>query len=210
MQISGTGNGHDPGMHQITKCIHSETVSKRNGGAVPTSHSGEKQTSAIAKPQPDGQFSLAAWLKDKLSDGRKLLQRIWGEKAAGDDLHTGQLATTQDIYSAGYEAVSPVPVRQQVTESNSYFAAIEDTGKEKQSIWEKVKVKFHSIAGQLLGRFSNRNSLQSKQEKPKEDLRKHSTYRQDDVEIDCILTDDSYLMDSYDRKGEYSKLSVKK
>ena len=73
-----------------------------------------------------------------------------------------------------------------------------------------MKVKFYSIAGQLLGRFSNRNSLQSKQEKPKEDRRKHSTYRQDDVEIDCILTDDSYLMDSYDRKGEYSKLSVKK
>jgi hypothetical protein len=175
-----------------------------------TSHDGGKQTPAKTNRQPEEPFSPVVWLKDALSTGRKFLRRVWGEKTGTEEPHTEQPTAIPDSYPIGYEAMVPVPARQQSAENNPYFAAIKDTGKEKQSIWEKVRVKFHSIAGQLMGRFSNRNSLQTKQEKPKDDLRKHSTYRQDDVEIDCILTDDSYLMDSYDRKGEYSKLSVKK
>ncbi len=81
-----------------------------------------------------------------------------------------------------------------------------------------MKVRFKDITGQLAGhlpkKFSGflqtRNSFQARQQKPKQDLRKHSKYREDKVEIDCVLTDDSYLLDSYDRKGEYSKLSTKK
>jgi len=94
--------------------------------------------------------------------------------------------------------------------NNPYFSAIEDTGKQKQTAWEKVRVRLQAFTGQLSGRFAGRNSFETRQQKPKQDLRKHSRYRQDDLEIDCILTDDSYLLDSYDRKGEYSKLSPKK
>jgi hypothetical protein len=68
------------------------------------------------------------------------------------------------------------------------------------------------LADHLPGRFfgfQTRSSFQSGS-RPKGDLRRKSRYRKDEVEIDCILTDDSYLMDSYDRKGEYSKLTTKK
>lgn len=238
MQINGVGSGHNHSMHQVTDCMHSQSVSKKDGGAaVSSAGSSTRHTQVSLNQQPEGQFSLVSWWKDTLSGGRKLLQKIWGDGSGvaqatenvGENIlqteeqvmaqmgnpdegqaHTGRSHVGQDMHIAGYEAVPPTTARQQALESNPYFSAIEDTGREKQNIWEKVRVKFQSIAGQLMGRFSNKNSFQTKQEKQKEDLRRHSRYRQDDLEIDCILTDDSYLLDSYDRKGEYSKLSTKK
>ena len=103
-------------------------------------------------------------------------------------------------------------------QENPYFSAVENIGGRQETLWRKMKVRFKDITGQLAGhlpkKFSGflqtRNSFQARQQKPKQDLRKHSKYREDKVEIDCVLTDDSYLLDSYDRKGEYSKLSTKK
>ena len=66
------------------------------------------------------------------------------------------------------------------------------------------------LSGRLPGRFAGfwaKETFQTKQEQPKEDLRKRSKYRQNELEIDCVLTDDSYLQDSYNSKGEYSKLA---
>lgn len=234
MQINGMGNSHNNSMHQVTECRHDHTVSKKEpGGAAASAHS-TVQSEGTGYQQQAGRISLSSWLKNTLSDGKKMLLKIWGDSAEGaadvqnvgenvllteeqvmvqmDTPKEGNAHTTQD-FSTSYrsqELAATAAVRQPLQESNPYFSAIEDTGREKQSIWEKVKVKFHSIAGQLLGRFSNKNSLHTKQQKSKEDLRKHSRYREDDVEIDCILTDDSYLMDSYDRKGEYSKLTTNK
>lgn len=100
-------------------------------------------------------------------------------------------------------------------QSNPYFLAVEKAEKQ-QNLLQKVKVRFRSAADFLAkkfpfsGRFSGKNSFQAKQEKPKEDLRKRSHYREDDLEIECLLTDDSYLLDSYDRRGEYSQLSTRK
>lgn len=112
-------------------------------------------------------------------------------------------------------ASAAVPLPKSI-QDNPYFSAIENTGGQ-ETLLQKAKVKFKDITGQLAGHlpggfFSarNRGSFQAKQEKSKEDLRKHSRFHGDELEIDCILTDDSYLLDSYDRKGEYSKLSAKK
>ena len=77
----------------------------------------------------------------------------------------------------------------------------------------RLKGTAGQLAGHLPGNFFNaqtNNSFQAGKERSREDLRKHSKFRKDELEIDCILTDDSYLLDSYDRKGEYSKLSTKK
>lgn len=122
-------------------------------------------------------------------------------------LHTPQIAAA---------ATAIQPTVHSAIGNNPYFAAVEDTGRQKETLWQKVKVKFGNVAGQLAGRlprrffnFEAKNSFHEKQEKRKEDLRKHSRFRRDEVEIDCILTDDSYLLDSYDRKGEYRQLSAK-
>lgn len=124
---------------------------------------------------------------------------------ASSMLHTPQIAAAATM------------VRQSHTIGNNpYFSAIEDTGRQEETLWRKVRVKFENVAGQLTGHlprkffnFQAKNSFHEKQEKRKEDMRKHSRFRKDEVEIECILTDDSYLLDSYDRKGEYRKLTTK-
>lgn len=130
-----------------------------------------------------------------------LQQNFYQEQA-----HTNTLSVSQ--IEAAAAAVQPV----QNVNSNPYFSTIQDNVASQQTIWQKMKVRFQNITGFLAKHFSfsNSSSFQTRQERPKEDLRRHSRYREDDLEIDCIITDDSYLMDSYNKKGEYSKLSAGK
>lgn len=124
-----------------------------------------------------------------------------------------QVPHAPQVAAAATAVTSP-----QGVQDNPYFSAIENIGERQDTLWRKMKVRFKDITGQLAGhlpkKFSGflqtKNSFQAKQERPKQDLRKRSKYRRDEVEIDCVLTDDSYLLDSYDRKGEYSKLSARK
>lgn len=121
------------------------------------------------------------------------------QQASPHVLHNPQIA-------AAATAVKPLDMLQ----GNPYFA-VEDSSTQRQTIWQKMKVQFEAVAGYLTKRFafSGKNSFQAKQEQPKEDLRKRSRYRGDKLDVECVLTDDSYLLDSYDRKGEYSQLSTR-
>lgn len=233
MQINGVGNGtgHNHNAHQVTGCIHEEKVSKKSGAsATASANQNTAQSNNSQYTQQPGGFSLSSWWKKLLAGGQKLFVSIWGEVPVKDvesgkdeglqdmeqvmapigDAEEGQSDLGTTTNTMGAEAAAASGFRQQDLHNNPYFSAIEDTGKEKQNLWAKMRVRFQELTGQLTGRFSNKNSFQTKQQKPKEDLRKHSRYRQDDLEIDCILTDDSYLLDSYDSKGAYSKLSPKK
>ncbi len=235
MQINGVGSGstHNHNMHQVTGCVHDHSVSKKEVGAAASSSTNDKMQSDISQyKQQEGQFSLASWLKNTLGNGKKLLLKIWGEPVGEEAANGGnganisksadqamaQVEKTDKGISGveqhptieAQEALAGAVVQPQNLHNNPYFSTVEDTGRQKQSVWEKVRVRFQSIAGQLTKQFSGKNAFQAKQQKPKEDLRRHSRYRENDLEIDCILTDDSYLLDSYDRKGGYSKLSTKK
>lgn len=233
MQINGLGNGtgHNHNMHQVTGCMHDESVLKKGSAAAASGSQNAKQGNLSQYTQQESGFSLSSWWKKLLAGGQKLFVSIWGEAPATKTVESTKDEGLQDVdqvmaslgesetgqsdmgtpaSSTGAEAIAGTAHSKPDLHNNPYFSAIEDTGKQKQNAWEKVRVRFYSMTGHLAGRFSGRNSFQTKQQKPKEDLRKHSRYRQDDLEIDCILTDDSYLLDSYDRKGEYSKLSPKK
>lgn len=233
MQINGVGSGgaHNHNMHHVTDCRQEKNVSKKvQTGAASSSHNAMPQSTGQSAQQSSG-FSLSSWWKKLLAVGQKLYIGVWGEAPAGKNADAikeeGQQNEPQVMASLGEDEdgqtdvgtllnttnaaeMTGAAVTKPDLHNNPYFSAIEDTGKQKQTTWEKVRVRFHSLMGQLSGRFSGRNSFETNQQKPKEDLRKHSRYRQDNLEIDCILTDDSYLLDSYDRKGEYSKLSPKK
>lgn len=131
----------------------------------------------------------------------KSLQQDFPQK-----LHTPQIA-----------AAATAMTQMQDMRSNPYFSAVDRADDSQGNLWQRIKVKFKNTAGQLAGHLpgkffsaQTKSSFQAKQDRPKEDLRKHSKFRKDEVEIDCVLTDDSYLLDSYDRKGEYSRLSAKK
>lgn len=212
MQINGLGNGtaqHHHNMHHVTDCRHGQSTSQKGASQVPSSPSkGSMQKFPNQSAQPESVFSLSSWWKKLLAAGQKFYISIWGE--AKDGRVDSQDSIESVGETAGVAEIAGTALNKTDVHNNPYFSAIEDTGKQKQTAWEKVRVRFQSFTGQLTGRFSGRNSFETRQQKPKQDLRKHSRYRQDDLEIDCILTDDSYLLDSYDRKGEYSRLSPKK
>lgn len=138
-----------------------------------------------------------------------------GASSAGQNTRRPDMP--QALHTSQIAAAATAVNQPQTVQNNPYFSAVEDTGRQQENLWQKVKVKFNSIAGQLAGHlpgkafnFQTRSSFQARKERSKEDLRKRSKFRKDEVEIDCVLTDDSYLMDSYDRKGEYSTLSTRK
>jgi len=214
MQTNGIGNNHND-MHHVTNCIHnhkhrldSQMPSVAGGGAEKTSVQPTK-----AATQQEKTMSLADWLKNTISDARGLLGRIWGSDIGavqGDVASPVGTETMADIAHIETASTAVTPVRD--VNNNPYFAALTEESTPKQSTWQKIKIRFQNITGFLTKRFSfaGGSASHTRQEQPKEDLRRHSRYRKDDVEIDCILTDDSYLMDSYNKKGEYSKLSTDK
>lgn len=164
------------------------------------------QGEVIAQAGIETVTDIAAQNASEVVTGSVSVQSGLQQNLQQDQTHTNALHVSQ------IEAASATVQPTQNFNNNPYFAAIQEDTAPRQTIWQKLKVRFQNISGFLAKRFSfsNSSSFQTKQERPKEDLSRHSRYREDEVEIDCILTDDSYLMDSYNKKGEYSKLSADK
>lgn len=87
----------------------------------------------------------------------------------------------------------------------------------QEGMWRRIKVRFKDIAGQLTGhlrgntsRFQPKRPFQAKQAITREEPGKTGKPRRDAVEIANYHVEESYLLDSYDRKGGYSKISTKK
>jgi len=247
MQFNGIGSEHDHHMHQITNCMHEHGHYKKDVGQMPWAASQAGNAQTVQQAGQDGQLSLSAWMDRLLGAGRRLLRGIWGSNEtaapgeAGSQSGTAQvLAQMRDdsvsesirtsLSSQNHHqsdasltphtsqiaaAASAVPA--EPPRSVAYYAAAQDVGKVQETLWQKVRVKFKNIAGQLAGHLPGkffdlqaRNSFGAKQERPKEEIRRQAKPRRDRVEIGSIQVEESYLLDSYDRKGEYSRLSAKK
>ena len=238
MQIGGIGNSglgsHSSASHRVTPNLHHDHETKKEGNmrisAAPSG--GEKVT------QASQQLSLLDILKDVFVRGKSLLGRLWGTESGGaspvgsqqitdgiraQQAGTDPLVTLHDNASHDTHvsvASTAVQPQQMPLGNNPYFTTHSDPGKIKENLFQRIRVKFRDTAGQLTkrfggrlgerlaGRFSGKNTLNSRRQKSKEDMRRHSRYKEEDREIDCVLTDDSYLLDSYDRKGEYSRLTT--
>lgn len=238
MQLNEVGSGHGSDMHHVTNCIHSHAHLDKKGqiGAAASSNT-SLQSMMAAESQADAQFSLAAWLDKTLNSGRKLWGSIWGNgdaagvidsgKESGSERGAEQVSAAfrqddswsaqQGLHTPQIAAAAAAVVPPQDIHNNPYFSAVDRSDDRQGNLWQRAKVKFKNMAGQFTGRFPGkfsssqaRDSFQARQERPREDLRKHSKFRRDELVIDCVLTDDSYLLDSYDRKGAYSKLSAGK
>ncbi len=229
MQLSGIGSENHSSAHHVTKCIHDHGGGDKDSGAAGAHSAASSQVHTALQEKQDPVFSLNTLLQ-KLWDGaRNCFGKFLGiyveggadsgrpgtntAKAVPETIETlalgdekqadGSLLHNPQLSNAA-SAVTP----RQFVQNNPYFAAVSDTGQEKQKIWQKAKVRFQEISKHLTGQLSSKNSFHTGQQKPKQDLRRHSRYRKDDLEIECVITDDSYLMDSYNRKGAYSKLTV--
>lgn len=225
--IGGVEGSHDSDRHQVTGCMHGHSHYQQGnikaGGADVGSQTAQMQ---MQKQQQESQLSLADWLQRTLDRGKGILKGIWGTSTSGP---TGDKADSTQVMAqvsdggaaAGRGTINGQTAAEQsaALQGNPYFAAMpEKNAMAHMTPFQKVRAKIvagaEKLAGRLPGkafRFQAKNSFQAKSEqRSKEDLRKRSKYRKDELEIDCILTDESYLMDSYDRKGEYSQLTTKK
>lgn len=231
--IGGVDSDHSSDTHHVTGCMHSHShyhqEKIQSGGGNMSAQTTQMQ---MQKQQQDAQFSLSSWLQRILYGGRSVLKGIWGtnetstEGAAGDK--DGSAQTMAQVNNSAVDGRENMDHRSGDTarrmaeqsaaiQGNPYFSTMAEKNSHMtplQKIRTRVVAAAEKLAGRLPGkafRFQAKNSFHAKSEqRPQEDLRKRSKYRKDELEIDCILTDESYLMDSYDRKGEYSQLTTKK
>ncbi|MCM1212985.1 MAG: hypothetical protein NC331_11110 [Lachnospiraceae bacterium] len=233
MQIGGLGGSHSTGDHHVTNCIHDhhDTQDHTGGMAMKSSAAADVQ-GAKAELQQEGLFSLTSWLKNALGNGKGFLLNFWGEgqasagnsasgRAVVSGVESGQAVSqaaghTETGVMASAAAAVPSAVQSNLTNNMSYQTAKEKR-RQKQNLFQKMKDRFHNMSGQLHDKRAGksldaqtRDLFRTKREQSKEDLRRHSRHRRDTVEISCARTDDNYLMDSYDRRGEYSRLTTKK
>lgn len=222
MQLGGIGDNHSSDMHQVTTCLHDHGMQMEGKLKMQTELRAASQQTLQANQEQQAQLSLTDILQKLLRSGRQRLLGVWngseiagaGDKVGKSDKHQ-VMAQMSDTHVT---KETDTAAREAVLQSNPYFAAVAEPSKQAGVLlFQKVKLKSKDVAGELAqhlpGRFFNfqkKGSFQAKKEGSREDLRKRSKYRQDKVEIDCVLTDESYLLDSYDRKGEYSQLTTKK
>lgn len=222
MQVGGVGSGHDTYSHQVPGCIHEHGENKDVGGAG--TKLGSVQT-AEEVLQENSSVNFMSWVQNISSKGKQLLQKIWGESKEANDAITSQNGSGNHI--AGQETLvtgNSVGVKTtmnraavETAATHTYFRPVEAKDAMPANPFQKVRYQVQKVARKLMDRLPGRflgshtgDFLQTKQQQTKEDLRKRSQYKQDDQEIECILTDESYLTDSYNRKGEYSHLTTDK
>lgn len=182
-----------------------------NGGGG-SSHGAE---GVSGKAPTEGEQTMAKAALDLMENTSSLGSALHGNSGQPDQGQPGAAQTNVSahvIHNPQIAAAATAVKPQDVMQGNPYFATMESADAQRQTLWQKMKVQFEAATGFLAKKFSfsSKNSFQAKQEQPKEDLRKRSRYKGDNLDVECVLTDDSYLLDSYDRKGEYSKISTKK
>ncbi len=226
MQVGGVGSGHDTYSHQVTGCIHEHGENKDVGGAGAKLGSAQTTQTAEEVLQENSSVNLMSWVQNIGNSGKQLLQRIWGDSKEANDAITSQKDGSGD-HIAGQETLvtgNSVGVKTtlnraavETAATHTYFRPVDTKDVMPANPFQKVRYQVQKVARKLMdrlpGRFLGSHSgdfLQTKQQHTKEDLRKRSQYKEDDQEIECILTDESYLTDSYNRKGEYSHLTTDK
>lgn len=136
-----------------------------------------------------------------------------GAAAAGQEGR--QADSAQTLQGAGIAGAATAVEPPRTQEAYGAVSVREEDGQE-ETLWRKIRVRFKDIAGHLTGHLKGnafqagtKSSLPEKKV-PVREVRKPVRTRKDAVEIDSYRVEESYLLDSYDRKGGYSKLSTKK
>lgn len=171
---------------------------------------GSSQVSQTGEP---GDKSGQAQVMAQIGDSREADAQ--GRMVSGQEsLQPDVFRTLPASHVAQAAAAAPQP---RVQEDSQAAAAAQAAGGQEDSLWRKMKVRFQDMTGQLTGhrrrqeaRTRTRSSFRMQQERPREQPARAKKPRRDALEIDSYRIEESYLLDSYDRKGEYSRISTKK
>lgn len=171
---------------------------------------GSSQVPQMGEP---GDKSGQAQMMAQIGDSRE--SDAQGRTVSGQEsLQPDASRTLSPSHVARAAAAAPQP---RLQEDSQAAVAAQAAGGREDSLWRKIKVRFQDMAGQLTGhrhrreaRTQTRSSFQMRQERPREQPARAKKPKRDAVEIDSYRIEESYLLDSYDRKGEYSRISTKK
>lgn len=217
-------------VHHVTECVHARTPEKPEGGmktGSQTAAASQQQTAGITESSQTG---LLSRLMEQIKSGVRSLG-LWlstdtgrsadvSEASAEDSDPTAAAGMTQlgNIAAAAQpgnivgEKTAGVA---QLEKAAGYFVPLQQEkvqGSLVTNTRERIRIRFASIRNSLAKYLKQEQKLQTKTGgnkepgKEKQDRSRHSIYRQEDLELECVITDDSYLLDSYDRKGDYSRL----
>lgn len=226
MQIGGVGSGHDTYSHQVTECLHEHAGQMDAGSPEAKMEYSQTIQTATEILRDNSDENRMSWVQKIGNSAKRLLQKIWGEsKEAGDAViarnhGSGNQIAGQETTVTGTSVGIKTTMNRAAVENaatHTYFRPVEINDAMPENPFQKVRYRVQKVARKLMDRLPGRflgshtgDFLQTKQQQTKEDLRKRSQYKEDDQEIECILTDESYLTDSYNRKGEYSHLTTDK
>ncbi len=136
-----------------------------------------------------------------------------GDVAAENASGSAMPETEDMIGTAQIAAASTAIVQPRATQDIPYFVTAENIDKQRETLWQRAKVRFKEVASQLMGQLPGRfagffagSSFQTKQEQSREEMHRRSKARSEGAEFDSMAENDSHLMDSYDSSGNYRKL----
>ena len=167
---------------------------------------GAAQTTQMATEalQENSTGNLLSWAQNIGNSGKQLLQKIWGDSKEANDAITskdgsGNHIAGQETFVTGNSVGVKTTLNRAAVETaatHTYFQPVETREAVPTTPLQKVRYQVQKVARKLMDRLPGRflgshtgDFLQTKQQHTKEDLRKRSQYKEDDQEIECILTD---------------------
>ena len=214
--INGIGSGvNNQGVHghvhRVTECVHADTHKMNGGTAASARMSVGESVQTITEQEP--RLNLLQWVE-------QLLRRTGGGIKSFFGIGTGAGTEGNDAAvaaAAGQEVVTQLlPDQKTAADRASYFVpagVLPPKNSWFHNLKTKIGIRFGEIRRSLARHLKQEQSLQtgtgrqgSQAQRKKENRSRLSVFRQEEQEIECIITDDSYLLDSYNKKGDYSKL----
>lgn len=205
-------------VHHVTECIHEEKKKTQEGMTAGLRDSVSLQTvqnMQIEEPQ----WNLFQWMSRMLGRGARGIKGFFGIGQEG--LQAGSTVEDAENTGAASTAVSsamesPNKIHAMTDRAAGYFVPAKEeipSNNWYQNLKERARIRFGAIRNSLSKYLKQEQSLSmgagkngTSAGREKEDRSRLSVYKKDELEIDCIITDDSYLLDSYNRKGDYSRL----
>jgi len=220
--LNGIGNGMhnqvmDSHVHHVTDCIHEDRADHKKEVAA-----GLRDSVTLTNEQPaqtqESQQNMFQWMSRMLGQGISGIKNFFSTGDGGVVDTASQNADPQDMRIAQDSVmVQLMPDEKAIADSTAkYFVPTKEEIPPNNwfaNLKSRARIKFGEIRNSLAKYLKQDQSLHmgagrnsTSQNKQKEDKSRLSVYKKDELEIDCIITDDSYLLDSYNKKGDYSKL----
>ena len=202
-------------VHHVTECVHTRTPEKQEGAMEPGSQTAaaSQQTAGLSESR---QTDLLSRLIEQIkSSARSLGLWLSADTGSSVDASVTSAQVSDQATAAGTAQTEKTAGTVLAEKAAGYFVPLQEEkvqGSLVSNTRERIRIHFASIRNSLAKYLKQEQKLQTKTGgnkepgKEKQDRSRRSIYRQEDLELECVITDDSYLLDSYDRKGDYSRL----